>query len=75
MIDRRGDRPRVRARRERHGRCPACGAKVMRKKTFTKMLEPGEDIEDLRAQVKAQADNWKPPFKHRPEERCVARKS
>lgn len=47
----------------------------MRKKTFTKMLESGEDIEDLRAQVKAQADNWKPPFQHRPEEKCSARKS
>lgn len=71
MIDRRGARPRVRARRERHGRCPACGAKVVRKKTFTKMLEPGQDIEELRTLVQAIADSWRPSFRHTSEERCL----
>lgn len=71
-VDRRSAFPRVRAKRERAGKCPRCKKKVLRKKTFTKMLEPGGDLEDLRAEVKAIADAWKPPFMHRPGEGCRA---
>lgn len=70
MIDRRGDQPRVRARRERRGRCPACGRKVLRKKTFTKMLEPGQDLAALKARVQQQANDWQPDYEHGPGEYC-----
>ena len=62
----------IKARREKSGKCPACGKRVMRRATFENTVNPFNKNKDgniksdseVRQDVNAQADKWVPDFTH-----------
>lgn len=58
--------------RYRYGKCPVCGKRVTRSKTFMNTINPFNRNADgsvrtaaeVRANVEAQADAWVPDFTH-----------
>lgn len=62
--------PKVRC--ERKGKCPACGKRVLRSRTFEQTVNPfnrnangvPKTWEEVFADVRAQADAWQPNFAH-----------
>lgn len=60
---------------ERKGECPSCGKKVTRRRTFEHTVNPFNKNPDgtvrtyaeVLAQVKAEANEWEPDFRHNTE--------
>lgn len=65
----------IKARRVKTGKCPVCGGKTFRKSTFEQFINPfnknkkGEvkSWNEVLVDVNAEADRWKPDFRH---EKC-----
>ena len=62
----------VKAQRVRHGRCTACGIKMIKQRTFTQTVSPFNKHADghvktwheVQAAVNGLADDWSPEFVH-----------
>lgn len=62
----------VSTKRTKYGRCPICGRKVNRSKTFWQTFNPfnrnpdgsQRTRDEIRADLNAQADWWVPDFTH-----------
>lgn len=64
----------TKAHRAKHGKCPTCGKRVAKRRTFTLEYELTNGASSLEAvqkkatnQIQAEADAWKPDFQHHPE--------
>ena len=71
--------PEFRASRVVDGRCPGCGVKVKRQRTFRQTASPYNTVADgsrpktaaeVRAAVDAQADAWAPEPDHFRHDKC-----
>lgn len=62
----------VKTRREKSGKCPVCGKRVIRKATFEHTINPFNKNKDgsvkneseVRRDVNIEADRWVPDFTH-----------
>lgn len=65
----------IKAWREKSGKCPVCGKRVVRKATFEHTVNPFNKNEqgeikyesEVRRDVNIEADLWEPDFRH---EKC-----
>lgn len=66
----------VKASRQKSGKCPVCGKRVVRKTTFEQTLSPYnkngdgtvKNYHEVSVDVNKEANRWKPDFHH---EKCL----